>query len=291
MDILLDEIKREVAGLKIRPRILAEGRISGIHPSSHHGQSREFSDLKGYTFGDDIKDIDWKVFARSDKLYVRRYYDETNLSAWLVIDCSGSMSYPYGRSKFMYAGSMLSIFAFLLLRQRDEVGLALSKEEGSEIWPQRGMPSYFRDIQRIISHTTPSGKTRLSDTIKDVYQLMKKRGMFILASDLITDLDQCLKLLQQISSLGHCVVLLHILSHEELTFPLTGSVVFTFIEEQDTMLLDAKRIRKYYLDALEKYLRQIIKTCHESKIYYFQLDTSVPPQRYIRDIVRQLESR
>ena len=287
--LLTDPARRALGGLRFRPRILAEGRVSGLHPSSHQGQSLEFSDLKGYSFGDDPRGVDWKVYARTDKLYVRRYLDETNLTARLVIDASGSMSYPEGASKYSHAAAMLAGLAYVLLRQRDEVGVVVAHARGTTSCPPRGVPSHLAEVAATLSAVEPSGETVLGGALGEVVGGARKKGVVVLASDLLTDWERAVDALGALAMRGHAVIVLHVLSVEERSFPFRGSVVFKSPESGASALLDARGLRRSYLAAIDRFEREVRSACHDAGVFFFPVDMSRTAHEGVAEVVRAVE--
>lgn len=287
--LLPDDAREALGNLRLRPRILADGRVSGIHPSSHQGQSLEFSDLKGYAFGDDPKGVDWKVFARTDKLYVRRYLDETNLTSWLVADASGSMAYPAPVSKYRHAASMLAGLAYVLLRQGDEVGVAVAHERRPPACPPRAVPSHLGEVLAILEAAQPSGSTVVESTLEDVVGNARRKGIVVLSSDLLTDWHKPVDALGGLARRGHVALLLHVLSPEERTFPYRGAVVFRSVETGDEALLDARGLKRRYLDAVDRFLREVRAACHDAGVFYFPVDMDTTPREGVAEVVRAVD--
>ncbi len=288
--LLPDEVRRALGGLRFRPRLLAEGRVSGQHASSHQGQSLEFSDLKGYAFGDDPRGVDWKVFARTDKLYVRRYLDETNLTAHLVLDASGSMAYPAGASKFDHASAMLAGFAYVLLRQGDEVGLRIAHEHRPRECPPRGVASHLSELLATLGAARPSHSTVLEPALTAVVGDARRKGVVVLASDLLTGHERVMDALRSLANRGHAVIVLHVLSWDERTFPFRGPVVFRSIETGESSLLDARGLRPHYLAALERFMSDIRNACHGAGVFYFPVDMREPPHAGVAGVLRAVEA-
>lgn len=281
-----------LGGLRLKPHVLADGRVSGIHPSSHHGQSMEFSDLKGYAFGDDPRGMDWKVYARTDKLYVRRYLDETNLTAHLVLDASGSMGYPAtGRSKLLHAASMLAGLAWVLLRQGDEVGVRVAHETGPLSCPPRAVPSHLHEVLATLSSATAGGRTVLAAALEDVMGTATRKGLVVLASDLLTGWEEAQGTLRLLAARGNAVLVLHVLSQEERSFPFRGTVLFRSAESGESALMDARGLRRHYLAAIARYEGEVRAACHRAGVFFFPVDMQVSPHEGIAGVIRALHSQ
>jgi uncharacterized protein (DUF58 family) len=287
--LLPEEARTALGGLQFRPRIAAEGRVSGVHASSHLGQSLEFSDLKGYAFGDDPRGIDWKVFARTDKLYVRRYLDETNLTAHLVLDGSGSMASPLTGGKYQHAASILAGLAYVLLRQGDEVGVTVASALRPRSCAARSVPSHLTEILGVLSEARPAGGTVLLPAMQEVLGRARRKGVVVLASDLLTDFVPVVDTLGMLASRGHAVMLLHVLSQDERTFPFQGTVVFRSEETGETALLDARALRRKYLQAIEAFTTSVRGACHDARVFYCPVPMLRTPHVEVAEVIRSVE--
>ncbi len=288
-EILPDEAREALGRLALRPRVLADGRVGGVHASSHTGQSLEFADLKGYTFGDDPRGIDWKVLARTDKVYVRRYQDETNLAAWLVMDASASMNQPPAATKYRHGASILAGLAYVLLRQGDEVGVVVAHARHPKTCPPRGVPSHLAEVCGLLSDVRPSGPTRLNEALAPRVALAGRRGLVVLASDMLTDWQGSVDALGAAVGRGSVAVLLHVLSPEERTFPFTGTVVFRSAETGESALLDARGLRKRFLAAMASFVADVRAACHDAGVFYQQVDMEMPPHVQTAAVIRAVD--
>ena len=261
-----------------------------MHLSSHQGQSLEFSDLKGYAFGDDPRGIDWKVFARTDKLYVRRYLDETNLTAHLLLDASGSMAYPVGASKFQYAASMLAGLGYVLLRQGDEVGLVVAHERRSLVCPPRGVASHLGELMSVLERAHPSHGTVIEDAVELVVDRSLKNGVVVVASDLLAPWERTLDVLGGLVARGFVVILLHVLSIDELTFPFQGSVVFRSLETGRSDLMDTRGLKRPYLAAMDRFLNAVRTCSHDAGVFYHLVDMGQPAHIRVASLLTAMEA-
>lgn len=288
-EILTEEAREALARLTLRPRVRADGRVGGVHPSSHTGQSLEFADLKGYAFGDDPRGIDWKVLARTDKVYVRRYLDETNLAAWLVVDASASMNQPLAGTKYRHAASILAGLAYVLLRQGDEVGVLVAHARHPRTCPPRGVPSHLAEVCGLLADVRPSGPTVLGDFVVPQGAGPGRRGLVVLASDMLTDWQASVDALGAAVGRGSVAVLLHVLSIEERTFPFTGTMVFRSAETGESALLDARALRKRFLAAVEAFAGQVRTACHDAGVHYHPVDMARAPHVEAAAVVRAVD--
>jgi uncharacterized protein (DUF58 family) len=272
---------------------VVEGAITGLHQSPHHGQSIEFNQHKEYTPGDEVRHIDWKLFAKSDRYYVKQFEQETNLKAYLLLDASASMAYPDGQeddrpSKFSYGSIIALSMAYLLFRQGDAVGLFTFHKALRNLMPPRNRPSYLLPLAQALEAETPREDTALLPVLQQMAELMRRRSMMVLISDLFIDLDEITPLLTQFAAQGHDLIIFHILDRDELGFPFREQTLFEDLEQNaQSLQVDALAIRPHYLEELNKYLQQIKRVCHESGIEYWQIDTSTPPEQILRRFLLQ----
>lgn len=289
VDFLPPPARRALGGLRFRPLILAHGPVAGAHPSLNRGQSLEFSDLKGYSAGDDPQQIDWKVLARTDKLYVRRFFDETNLTAWMVLDASGSMALD-DKVKYLHGASMLTGLSYVLLRQGDEVGVRVAKAGKPRWCVPRGIPSHLTAITDIFGDVEPSGGTSLSAPLLAIASQVKSGAVIIIASDLLTNWQGVISILASLSARGNAVVLVHLLTQKERTFPFDGSVVFSSAETGESVLVPAGALRRRYLSALAHFEGDVRGACHSAGIVYFAADLDNPPHVNVSNLLGVVES-
>lgn len=272
---------------------VVEGAVTGQHQSPHHGQSIEFSEHKEYSPGDEIRHIDWKLFAKSDKYYVKQFEDETNLRAYLLLDASASMAYPERSdddrpSKFSYSAVMALSIAYALLRQRDAVGLYGFSTELKTLLPPKSRPSYLLPMAQEVAKLTPTGETGLEAVVRQVAEVARRRSLLILFSDLFADPDHTTMLLKQLAYQGHDVVLFHIMDPDELEFPFSDQTLFEDMEVQGQQLhIDAQSIRSTYLDEVKQFLAQVKETTQQVGIEYWQIDTRTPPERLLHRFLLQ----
>ena len=222
-----------ISKLELRARTVVEGVVSGMHKSPHRGYSVEFAQHRDYSQGDEIRHIDWKVYARSDRYYVKQFEEETNLRAHLVVDASSSMNYKSGAlSKLEYSAVVAAGLASLLLQQRDSVGLALFNEGVRTFLPPAGTPSHLREVLRQLEQAQTAPKTSISHTFHDLAERIKRRSLIIVLSDLFDDPQQIMKGLQHFRHRKHDVIVFHVLDRYELTFPFKEMTVFEGMENE-----------------------------------------------------------
>jgi uncharacterized protein (DUF58 family) len=271
-----DVIKR-IARLEIRARHIVEGLLSGMHRSPYFGQSVEFLQHREYAPGDDLRRVDWKVWAKQDRLYVKQFEEDTDLRCCLLVDVSESMAYGSGPlTKCDYAVTAAAALAYLLLRQQDAVGCAVFDESVRQTIPLRTSTSHLTTIIRALEPRQPSAKTRLYDVLSRVAETYPRRGMMILISDLLVDPEDALRGLRLLRQRGHDVLLLHVMDDDELDFPFATPARFEGLETPDHLTCNPRALREGYLEALNRFLETIRHGCARDNVDYALIRTSMP---------------
>ena len=271
-----DVIKR-IGRLEIRARHIVEGLLSGMHRSPYFGQSVEFLQHRQYAPGDDLRRVDWKVWAKQDRLYVKQYEEDTNLRCCLLVDVSESMAYGSGPlTKCDYAVTAAAALAYLLLRQQDAVGCAVFDERIRQAIPIRTSTSHLTTIVRALEPKQPQAKTRLYDVLAKVAETYPRRGMMILISDLLVDPDDAHRGLRLLRQLGHDVLVLHVLDDDELDFPFARPARFEGLETADHVTCNPRALREGYLKSLDEFLAALRHGCARDNVDYALIRTSMP---------------
>ncbi len=268
-----------ISKLELRARTVMEGLISGMHRSPHRGSSVEFAQHRDYVPGDEIRHIDWKVYARSDRFHIKQFEEETNLKAILLLDISTSMEYKgqtSALSKREYASVSAAAIASLLLRQRDSVGLALFSQNIQRYIPPSSAPSHLRILLDAMGMESSGTKSGIGETLHDIAERMKRRGIALLFSDLFTDIDQLLRGMRHLKHKRHEVILFHVLDADEITFPFKNATRFEGLEDEEALTIEPNAIRKQYLEAFSEFVKQVEKGCREMGADYVQLRTDLP---------------
>jgi uncharacterized protein (DUF58 family) len=266
-----------LGGLELVARLVVEGFISGLHRSPYQGYSVEFAEHRQYMPGDDIKHIDWKVYGKSERYYVKKFEEETNLRAYILLDISGSMGYGSREmTKLEYACYLASSLTYLMLRQHDHVGLALFDGSLREYIPPRGDPSHLRLITAKLEAVSPGNETSLGDAIHELARRIVRRGLIILISDLLDDPQSVIRGVKLLRHSKHEVIVLHVMDQAELTFPFEGSVIFRDLETGQDLNTDADSLRNEYLRQVEEFLLTYKNGCGASSVDYVLMDTSQP---------------
>jgi uncharacterized protein (DUF58 family) len=247
----------------LRSRRLVEGAISGQHRSPFHGFNIEFAQYRDYTPGDDLRRLDWRVFARSDRHYIKQYEEESNVKITFVVDASASMNYKGSAilSKFDYAATMVVALAMLLTRQQDPVGLVLFDEAANTVLPPDAKPSQVQILSNVLERCTPARKTELGGLLRSITNQGKRRGLMIIVSDLLTDLETVYDGLNRLRFLGHEVLVMQVLDRDEMELPFDGPTIFTDIEGDEEVFAEPWAFRRSYQQAMTDFLDGVEKEC------------------------------
>jgi uncharacterized protein (DUF58 family) len=272
----LEAIQR-IARLELRARHVVEGFLSGMHRSPYFGQSVEFRQHREYVVGDDLRHVDWKVWARQDRLYVKQYDEDTNLRCLMLLDASASMRYGRGIfTKWEYACTLVASLAYLVLRQQDAVGVVTFDEKIRAQVPVRSKRTHLQSILETFHVQQPQDKTSLLPVLRGVAEQFPRRGMMVLVSDLLADPQETLRGLRLLRQRGHDVLVFHILDDDELDFPFAGPTRFEGLETPDFLNCNPRALRQGYLEALQRYLDQLRRGCAGQTVDYALVRTSDP---------------
>jgi uncharacterized protein (DUF58 family) len=265
--------------LELRARRIVEGYVAGLHRSPFHGFSIEFAEHREYVPGDDLRYVDWKVFGKTDKIYLKQYEEETNLLAYLVLDTSESMSYqsdPQGLSKLEYAKCVAASLAYLVLQQQDSVGLATFDSQIRSFVRPSGNPSHLKQVLHVLEQSPGERKTATGPIFHDLAERLKKRGVVLVLSDLFDDIEPMMAGLKHFRHRRHDVVVIQVLDPAELDFPFRNTTLFKGLEELPEVLADPRSLRKAYLEEFEKFLVEVRRGCRAHHADYLLLRTDQP---------------
>ena len=270
----LDRIKR----MDVRARLVVEGFLTGMHKSPYHGFAVEFAAHREYTPGDDIKHIDWKVWSKTDRLYIKEYEEETNLKCTIILDCSKSMRYgdAEGWSKFDYAATTAASLAYMLQQQQDAIGLVTFSNKIEKNLKPSSHPSHLKLMLHELERTVPDLKTDVSDVFQQLANQIRTRGMVILISDLFLDPKDLAKALQQFRLRRHEVIVFHVMHDDELTFPFQENTLFRGLEMDAQLHTEPRALRRSYLEAVDRYMAQVRKACASTGVDHVLINTSKP---------------
>ena len=258
-------------------KLVVEGFISGLHRSPFHGFSVEFADHREYVPGDDLKFLDWFLFARTDHYYIKRYEDQTNVRCHVLLDRSASMAFgTTGITKWDYACYLTSCLSYLMLKQQDSVGMALLSMRPGVVVPPRSRGSHIRQLMRAMIQNPPAGQTDLASSIRAIIRTLKRRSLVVVISDLIDDPEQTLKALRLIGSHRHDVVVFHIQDPAELELTFEGSTLFKDVETGEEMEINSDAIRDSYRHHIDELMTFYRRRLTEVGIDYEPLDTRQP---------------
>jgi uncharacterized protein (DUF58 family) len=261
--------------MDLRARHIVEGFLSGMHRSPYFGQSVEFIQHREYTWGDDLRYVDWKVWAKQDRFYVKQFEEETNLRCTLLMDVSGSMRYgARTMTKFEYGCTIGVSLAYLLLRQQDAVGCVAFDEGIRMTVPQRTKRNHLDSIIQAMEICDPKDKTDLYQILREVTEGYPRRGMIVLISDLLVPRPGLFRGLKLLRSRGHDVLVFHVMDDDELEFPFTGPTRFEGLELPQHLRCNPRALREGYLEALNAYLEEVSRGCSRQSVDYALLRTS-----------------
>ena len=271
-----EAIKR-ISRLDLRARHVVEGFLSGMHRSPYFGQSVEFLQHREYAVGDDLRHVDWKVWARQDRLVVKQFEEDTNLRCTMLVDVSSSMQYGEGPlTKYEYACTIASSLAYLVLQQQDAVGCVAFDETVRVNVPIRSKRNHIYSVINSLAANDPRDKTDMHAVLKSVAENWPRRGMMILVSDLLTDTDNLMRGLRLLRQRGHDVLVFHVMDDDELDFPFSGPMRFEGLETEDFLNCNPRALREGYLEAVENFLQDVRHRCAQNTIDYALVRTSQP---------------
>ncbi|MDA0837823.1 MAG: DUF58 domain-containing protein [Planctomycetota bacterium] len=260
-------------------RSVVEGFVNGLHKSPFKGFALDFSHYREYTRGDEVKHLDWSLYARSDKYYIKQYDEFTVLKAHILLDTSGSMNYTSGTvTKFDYARFIAAVLTNLLISQKDSVGLVTFDTEMRNYLPPKNTSNQLARVMHNLSEVKPGGETSLGGMLKQLASSMKRRGLIILISDLFDQPGEIRGALAHFAKRRHEIVVFRVLDEAERTFPFKKFTKFVDMEGTAHLLAEPNRIRKEYLKKFNELEREIQETCHSMAIDYVPVYTNKPPE-------------
>ena len=261
--------------LELKARLIVEGFISGLHRSPYHGFSVEFAEHREYVPGDDIRHVDWKVFGRTDRFYIKQYEEETNLKSYLLLDGSESMRYGGEETtKYQYGTYIAAALSHLILRQQDAVGLAVFDEDVRAFVPPSSSSNHLRNIVKELDRQGTGRKTDIGMILKSFADRIKRKGLIVIISDMFDSLEHIDRGLKHLRHKRHEVILFHVLDRDELTFPFQRMTMFEGLEGFPELLADPRALRKAYLEEMGRFQDSLRKICRQSRVDYVLLDTS-----------------
>lgn len=266
----------KLKGLKVRARQIVEGYVAGLHRSPYRGFSIEFAEHREYAPGDDLRYVDWKVFGRTDKLYLKQYEDETNLICYLVVDTSESMRYrgpDAGLSKFEYAQCLAAALSWLVLQQQDAIGLVTFDDQVRAHVRPGGSAPHLQQILQVLEASQPGTKTACGPIFHELAERFQKRGLVIILSDFFDRIEPLLAGLKHFRHRRHDVVLLHVLDAAEIDFPFGRPTLFKGLEQFSEILTDPKSLRQAYQEEFSRFCQTLRNGCRQHGLEYVLMRT------------------
>lgn len=278
--------------------MVVRGFLQGLHSSPFQGFSVQFSEHRRYNRGDDPKLIDWLVYAKTDKYYIKRFEAETNLTGYIVMDLSASMGFTESQSmtKFEYATCLAASLTYLMTMQQDPVGLLTLDEKLRAAIPARSRRGHLADMIAHLSNLEPTGRTELPSGLTQVAAMLKQHSLIMVFSDLLPtedsdSADEVISALARLRHAGHDVIVFHVMDEAEVNFPYEGPVQFEDAETGGTITVDATGFRDDYLQQVEEFRNQYLEGCNDLRIDYVPLDTSMPFDSALMEYLLQRQSR
>jgi len=280
------ELLMKIRSLELRARTVVDGVLAGLHRSPYHGFSAEFSEYREYTPGDDLRYLDWRLFARSDRYYVKRFEDETNRRAWLLVDNSRSMDFgSLDWTKAEFARTLAASLAWLLLRQRDAVGVVTFDETCREQVPPRFRPGQLRRLLVALDRPVAGTATNLSSPLEQIARQVTRRGLLVLFSDLLAPIDRLETDLGLLAARGHDLVVLQVLDPLELDLELPAAVRLRDSESRHELDVDPATARRAWHDGLQRHLERIRSACDRHGVAYHRVATDRPLERVLLEVL------
>lgn len=290
---LRPDVIQQVRRLDLKARFIVEGFMTGLHDSPYHGFSVEFSEHRKYTPGDDIRQMDWSVYAKTDRYYIKKYQAETNLDAYLLVDCSGSMGFSLGgrMTKMDYAICLAAALGYMMINQQDSVGLVTFDQKVRGFMPAKSKRSHLINLLATLARTKPQGETNLAACLNDIAGRIKKRGLVILLSDLLADQEEVIKALHHFKFRGHDLIIFQVLDHSEVEFDFDGQVRFEDPENGEQLDADPQAIRAAYLDELKKFIAEYKRQCLNAKADFVTVDNAMTFDKALLEFLTQRQTR
>jgi uncharacterized protein (DUF58 family) len=277
-DFLSSAELQKISNLQVVARLVVEGFFSGLHKSPHKGFSVEFAQHRQYVQGDEIRRLDWKVFGKTDRYYIREFEEETNLRATILLDLSGSMTYAGGKvSKAQYATRLAAALSYLMLQQRDTVGLVTFDSKIRRYIPPRSGVAHLRVMMDELQGSQPGGETNLSDVFHELVTRIQRRGLLIILSDCFGEVKDLISALAHFRYARHEILLFQILDRDEVEFPFHQWTKFDSLEHAEhTRMIEPAQFRAAYLENLKRFQEELTSGCHRHRIDLVQMITDRP---------------
>jgi len=269
----------KVAKLELRARLLVEGFVTGMHKSPYRGFSVEFAQHRDYVPGDDLRHLDWKIFGKADRFFIKQYEEETNLRAHLFLDQSESMNYAHdeGMSKFDYSATACAALAYMIQQQADAVGLTLFDEKVcTQVPPSNTRANLANVFGALEQADTREQKTKVGTVLHELASQLRQRGLVIVFSDLFDEPEEVLRGLRELRSRNHDIIVFHVFDRDEVEFPFERMTLFEGMEQMPELLCDPKSLREAYRAEIEGFAEEIRKGCLAQRIDYVRVQNDTP---------------
>lgn len=276
--LLQPQVVSRLSNMELRARLVVEGFITGLHKSPYHGFSVEFAEHRPYMPGDEIRHIDWKIYGKTDRYYIKQFEEETNLKSYLILDASRSMDYATAGNirKLEYASYLVASLAFMMIKQQDAVGLAVFDEKITTYLPPHATRGYLRQILVTLERLKAGNRTGAGKSLHQVAERLRRRGLVIVVSDLLDDPSEVIAALKHFRYKKNEVIVMHVLDPLERSFAFGDDAVFKDLETEEQLMTQPWQIQKAYQQEMRSFLERYKKECRENYIDYVLLDTATP---------------
>ena len=290
---LKPSVVRQISRLDLRAQFIVKGFLQGLHASPFQGFSVEFSEHRKYTAGDDPADIDWLVYAKTDKYYVKKFEAETNITGYLVMDLSRSMAYTYRQqlTKFDYGVSLAAALCYLMVHQQDPVGLITFDKQIRQSLPPKSKRTQLGNVLSLLTNLQPTGETDIARSLTQIAAMLRHRSLVMLFTDLFADPEPVLAALRRLRHGGHDVILFHIMDEAEVKFPFDGMIEFEEPESRERLQIDASSYRSDYLREVQEFCDRYRRECFKCGVDYVGIDTSMQFDRALTEYLVNRQTR
>lgn len=290
---LKPEVINQIKRLDLRAQFVVKGFLQGLHASPYHGFSVEFSEHRRYATGDDPKDIDWLVFAKTDKYYVKKFEAETNITGYLVMDLSQSMGFTHRQelTKFDYAICLAASLCYLMVYQQDPVGLITFDEKVRDVLQPKSKRTQLGTILAHLTNLKPTGLTDVAKSLTQIAAMLRQRSLVMIFSDLLAEPGPVFQALRRLRHRDHDVILFHILDEAEVHFPYDGMIEFEDPETKEKVVVDATSYRRDYKSEIEGFRELYRRECFQTKVDYVPLDTSMQFDKALLEYLLNRQAR
>ncbi len=282
---LQPDVVAKLDSLELRARLVVEGFITGLHRSPFHGFSVEFAEHRQYRPGDEIRYIDWKIYSRTDRYYVKQFEEETNLRSVVVMDCSASMAYqsPGHISKFEYASYVAASLSYLIMKQKDAAGLALYDTEVREYLPPRAKMSYLRELLSALHAVKPARETGTAAALDRLVERISRRSLVVILSDFFDDPESIISTLKHFRHQRHDVLAIQILDPREVDFDFGWAATFKDMESGEELVTQPYHIRNSYSATMQEFMQRLRRECYNLNVDILQIQTDTPFDRALTE--------